>query len=439
MPANFIEQKPGSLLRRRLIAMGAVLLILSAGIGVKAALKATRKPPKKKAAKISGLLVQVLQAKVTDHQVRLTGHGQAQPRREVSIVPQVSGKVVAVHPQLVAGGVVRAGETLLRIDPADYKLNVEQARAAVATAQQKLAVEESSARVARQEWKLLGSQVSRGEPSPLTLREPQLKAARAALDSARAKLKVAQLGLSRTSLRAPFNMRIRRETVEVGQYVAATREVASAFGTDTVEVVVPVKASDLRWLDLPVARAGGKARPSRTEVEVLQDTGADKVKRPARLVRSMGEIDSSSRLSRVVVAIDDPYNLKAGASALPPLQVGSFVEVIMRGERLQGVVAIPTETLRIGGKVWVAGADDKLQVRKVTVAWLTSDQALISAGLSQGDRVITTAISGAVDGMLLRLQQVSPPGATPPAEKKILTGSRAEAPAAKGANGTARP
>ena len=438
MPANFVDQQPGSLWRRRLIAIVSVVLIIGVGIGIKSALKATRKPPKKKPAKITGLLVKVLQAKQSDHQVLLTGHGQAQPRREVSIVPQVSGKVVAVHPQLVAGGVVRAGQTLLRIDPVDYRLNVEQARAAVATAQQKLAVEESSGKVARQEWKLLGSQVAKGEPSPLTLREPQLKSARAALDGAKAQLKMAQLGLSRTSLRAPFNMRIRQETVEVGQYVAATREVASAFGTDTVEVVVPVKASDLKWLDLPVASAGGKARPSRTTVEVLQDTGEGKVKRPARLVRSMGEIDSSSRLSRVVVAIDDPYNLKAGAPTLPPLQVGSFVEVSMLGERLRGVVSIPNEALRIGSKVWVAGPDDKLQVRKVTVARLTSDQVLISAGLNQGDRVITTAISGAVDGMLLRVQGATPSGKEPAKEGAMLKG-RAEAPAAKGAKRTARP
>ena len=431
MPADYqIPQK--SLWPRRLISMGIALAIILAGVGIKTALKASRKPPRKKARQAVGLLVQVVPAVVGTHQVRLTGHGQAQARREVSIVPQVSGKVMAVHPQLVAGGVIRAGEILLRIDPADYRLNVEQARATVATAQQKLAVEESSGKVARQEWKLLGSQVSKGEPSPLTMREPQLKAARASLDSAMAMLKVAQLNLSRTTLRAPFNMRVRRETVEVGQYVAATREVASAFGTDTVEVVVPIKTAELAWLDLPVPLASGKARPSRTRVVAHQDTGAGKVERPARLMRTMGEIDSTSRLSRVVVAIDDPYNLKKDAPRRPPLEVGSFLEVSLEGEKLQGVVSIPTEALRIGGKVWVAGPDDKLQVRKVEVARLTSAVALISSGLSQGDRVITTAISGAVDGMVLRLQQARPPGQT---GKK----PRAQAPAAGGARKVARP
>ncbi len=433
MPDDYqIPQK--SLWPRRLASIGVALAIIAAGVGIKSVLKASRKPPKKKARQVVGLLVQVVPAAVGQHQVRLTGHGQAQPRREVSVVPQVSGKVVAVHPQLVAGGVIRAGETLLRIDPADYRLAVDQARATVASAQQKLAVEVSSAKVARQEWKLLGSQVSKGEPSPLTMREPQLKAARASLDSAKARLKVAQLNLSRTILRAPFNLRVRRETVEVSQYIAATREVASAFGTDTVEVVVPIKTAELAWLDLPgqPSRGKSKARPSRTRVVVHQDTGAGKVARPARLVRTMGEIDSTSRLSRVVVAIDDPYNLKKGAPKRPPLEVGAFLEVTLEGERLEGVVSIPTEALRIGGKVWVAGPGEKLQVRQVKVARLTSDEAIISSGLSQGDRVITTAISGAVDGMVLRLQQKRPPGK---AGKK----PRAEAPAPGGARKVAHP
>jgi len=378
-------------------------MVLALGVGLMVTLKATRKKPKKKKRRAAGLLVQVIQAEKVDRRVVLKGHGQVQARREVSIVPQVSGKIIAAHPQLVAGGLIRRGEVMLRIDPADYRLATERAGAAVAAAQQKLAVEESSARVAREEWKLLGSQVAKGKPSPLTLREPQLKAARAGLASARADLKVTRLNLSRTTLRAPFNLRIRRESVEVGQYVAATREVASAFGTDRAEVVVPVKAGDLRWLDMPRRQGKGKGKSS-TAVTVHQDTGTGAVQREATLVRSLGEIDSTSRLSRVVVSVTDPYNLKSAGQDRPPLEVGAFVKVTLTGKQLRDVVAIPSEALRIGAVVYIATAKDQLQVRKVTVARLTDREALISAGLAAGDRIIVTAISGAVDGMKLRVK-----------------------------------
>ena len=419
----------GSKWLRRLLPLG----VLALGAGVMMTLVASKKPPRKRPHKASGLLVQVIPVKEGDRRVELEGHGQVQPRREVSIVPQVSGKVIWVHPQLVAGGLISKGSRLLNIDPADYKLAMERARAAVAAAQQKLAVEESSAKVAREEWKLLGSQVGKGNPSPLTLREPQLKAAKAGLASAMADLKVTALNLSRTKLAAPFNLRVRRETVEVGQYIGATREVASAFGTDRAEVVVPVKVGDLRWLDLP-GTGGRSGQASSTLVTVNQDTGNGVIQRPGKLVRSLGEIDSTSRLSRVVVSIQDPYSLKPSNKGRPPLEVGSFVKVELQGKELQGVTAIPAEALRIGSVVYVASAKDQLELRKVKVARLTEKEALISSGLKVGDRAVVTAVSGAIDGMKLRIQK------RPANQKGRPTPGRAEAPARPGpeGKGTAR-
>jgi len=333
-----------------------------------------------------------------------------QPRREVGIVPQVSGKVTRVHSSLVLGGMVRKGQTLLTIDPADYRLGVERALASVAKAEQTLALEESNARVARREWKMLGSTVKGGarKPSPLALRAPQLRAARASLASARADLKQARLNLSRTTLRAPFSLRVRSESVEVGQYVMAGKAVAQVYGTDTAEVLVPLPVADLQWLDVPRGRAPAGGGP---EVIVRQKSGATVHERKGRLVRSVGEIDATGRMSRVVVAISDPYNLEATGKEkdLPDLEMGTFVEVQIQGKTLPGVHAIPAEALRLGAKVWVASAkDDTLQVRKVTVARRTAAEALITAGLKDGDRVVLTGITGALAGMKLRIKSEKP-------------------------------
>lgn len=388
---------------RRLVPV----LVLILGLVLTVVLVKSRKKPKRKPKKDTGLLVEVVQAKKQRRTVVVKGHGTVQPRRVVGIVPQVVGKLQRVHPRLVQGGMIRAGETLLVIDPADYRLAVERAKALVAKAEQSLAMAQSSAKVAIKEWKLLGASASRGQgkPSPLTLHEPQLRSAHAGLASAQADLKLARLSLSRTIIRAPFNLRVRRESVEKDQYVMAGRELATIYGTDQAEVVVPLPTSELRWLSIPRGDKAGKGRASGAKVTILQELGGVVHQRPARLARTVGEIDATGRMSRVVVSIQDPYNLTyKGEAYRPELEMGAFVEVRIEGQALEEVIPIQANALRLGSVVWVAGADNKLQVRKVAVARLTKTEAYITKGLKQGDRVVLTNISGVVEGMKLRLK-----------------------------------
>ena len=388
------------------------VLILAVGAGGTFVLVKMRKKPKRKPKVKAGLLVRVLKVAARPARVVIQGHGQVQPRREVDIVPQVSGKVTRIHRALVVGGMIRKGEVLLTIDRDDYTLGVERALAGVAKAEQALALEQSNARVARREWKMVGASVKGGvgQPSPLALHEPQLRSAQASLASAKADLKLARLNLSRTTLRAPFSLRVRSESAEVGQYVMTGKAVAQVYGTDTAEVVVPLPLADLHWLDVP---RGSDQAARGPEVVLLQKSGVMVYRRRGRLVRSVGEIDATGRMSRVVVAVADPYGLEApgGSERLPDLEMGTFVEVAIQGKALDRAFTIPAEALRLGAKVWVVDpTDDTLQIRQVTVARRTAKVALITAGLNDGDQVVLTGIGGALSGMKLRVRRDKPPG-----------------------------
>jgi RND family efflux transporter MFP subunit len=359
-----------------------------------------RKPPARKKRPKSAQLVEVVTARAEKRRVEVTSNGVVQPRREAALAPEVSGRVRWLHENLVVGGQVRRGAPLVVIDPMDYKLAVEKARSQVAQAERALAMAESSARVARTEWKRLGKGSGR-TPTPLTLHEPQLKEARALLAAARADLEMAKLNLKRTTIRAPFNLRIRVERVEVGQYVRVGQDLATVYGTDVAEVVVPLPVSELRWLEIP---EGGNGEGS--VVTVRLRTGARAYERQGRLVRSVGEVDTTGRMSKVVVAIDDPYNLKADKAAEfhPAFEIGAFVEVALEGRMLDRVIPIPSEALRRGSRVWVAGAGDRLEVRRVTTARVDSREALVLSGVRPGERVVLSSITGAVDGMRLRVR-----------------------------------
>lgn len=343
-------------------------------------------------------------ARSEHRRVDVVSNGVVQPRKEVVVMPEVSGRIRYAHPNLVLGGMIPRGAALVSIDPADYKLALEKAGSQVAQAERSLAMAQSNARVAQDEWGRLGAKQSGRKPGPLTLHAPQLKEARAMLAAARADQQMARLNLGRTTIRAPFNLRVRSEQVEVGQYVRVGQELARVYGTDVAEVVVPLPVAELHWLKIPESDRG-----EASTVAVRLKTGNAVHERTGRLVRSVGEVDPTGRMSKVVVAIEDPFNLdrRREQGYQPAFEIGAFVEVALEGQELDQVIPIPTEALRRGSKVWVAGPGEKLQVRQVTTARVDAREALVLSGLRPGDRVILSNISGAVDGMQLRVRSSS--------------------------------
>ena len=188
------------------------------------------------------------------------GAGTVRPRAEIDVAAEVSGKVAWVAPAFQSGGRVGAGDVLFRIDDADYQNRVQQARANVAAQQVALLQAEEEARIARAEYE--GFQRRRsdgtasGQASPLTLREPQLQAARAALARDSASLADAELALSRTEVTAPFSGIVRMETVDPGQFVGPGQSVGRLYADDAVEVVVPLSDQDAALISGTVGARG---------------------------------------------------------------------------------------------------------------------------------------------------------------------------------------
>ena len=163
----------------------------------------------------------------------VVGNGTVRPRAEVELAPQVSGRVVRVSPSLVSGGRFEEGDVLVELDGADFRNAVQQARALVAQDSVALLQAAEEARIARDEYEQFQSRAGVGaEASPLVLREPQLQAARAALARAQAQLADAELALSRTRIRAPFDGVVRSETVDPGAFANAGQGLARIFASD---------------------------------------------------------------------------------------------------------------------------------------------------------------------------------------------------------------
>jgi RND family efflux transporter MFP subunit len=274
-------------------------------------------------------------------------------------------------------------------------LAVERARADIARAEVALRTEQEKARVAMLEWQRVDLP-DKGTPGPLVTREIQLQQEQANLTAAKANLTQAELNLQRTDLKAPFAGRVRQEQVDLGQYLRAGSSIGTFAGTARAEIQVPLPFAELRWLNIPDSR---NQTPGSQALIRLPDN-PDSLWR-GRIVRSLGEIDANSRMARVVIGIEDPYQLNKPAAGLI-LQHGQFVEIQIFGRQFEQLIAIPRDALHTGNQVWIADADNRLRKRPVKILRREQQQLLLESGVEAGEKLILTTLSGAADGLLLR-------------------------------------
>ena len=366
------------------------IVVLIAGFAAAALIASARKAPPRVDRPALGPLVEVIPTEVTDVPVIVSGHGEVVARVVVDLMPQVTGQVVKIHHSLVAGGFFKAGEVLVVIDPRDYDLAVERAQAAVARAKVTLEREQAEAEVAREEWDGLHPGE---EPTGLVIREPQIRQAEAEYAASVADLNIAKLNLERTLISLPFDGVIVSESVDVGQFVGNGTRLATVYGTDFVDVRVPLDSRELVWFDVPTGQ--GTMGP-RAEVSVK--LGGREVTWSGRVTRMEAQVDQISRMIHVVVEVADPYQTNADHQPLLP---GTFVDVSIFGRTLAGVVAIPRHAIRDGNRVWVYD-DGALRVREVEVLRSDRLQSLVASGLDGNDLVVVSSLDAVTDGMKVR-------------------------------------
>ena len=351
----------------------------------------------RKPAGVGAVLVEVTTLTPGRQEITVTGMGTVEPAQAVTLTPQVTGRIAAQHPQLVEGGLLRAGAVVARIEAREYELALESEKGKYERAVFELELEKGRGVVAEQEWSLLGEEVGKGEAGKaLALRQPHLRSAQAAVAAARSGVELAEIQIERTTIRAPFNGLVREENAEVGQLVGPQTALAVLVGTDCFWVRVSVPVEQLEYVAIPGPEGGGGAA-----CKVTCATGrGGSIVRAGRVVRLLGDLDPKGRMARLMVAVDDPLGLRGGGL---PLLVSAYVRVEIEGRAFEDVCALPRKALREDGAVWIMNEADELEVRPVTVVWRTPESALIRGADVAGARVVVSRIATPVPGMKLRL------------------------------------
>ncbi|MDD9945284.1 MAG: HlyD family efflux transporter periplasmic adaptor subunit [Myxococcales bacterium] len=380
--------------------------------------------PRKKPRDDRGMLVEVLKVRPARHNVVVDVSGTTTAAYEMDLAAEISGRVIWKNPELTTGGLVREGEPLLKIDPRDYKIALEQQQAAVERARAEMEIELGRKAVAEREWQLFGEKVEGS--SKLATREPQLRSVELGVRTAESSRAQAKLRLDRATLRAPFNAVVRTNMTEEGTMVAAGAPLARIVGTDVFMVVASLPVEDLAWLKVPGVNVPVAARSElrkalsaddpdaalaslTTVVRVRQEAGGNHIERSGFITRLLGDLDPAGRMARVLIAVIDPMGLKrrdkpAGVAGLP-LLLGAYVNVELFGGSIDDAYELPRLALRDGDKVYLVNARDRLEIRPVVVVRRRAESVLVKGGLQPGERVITSAVPSPLSGMELRVAQ----------------------------------
>ena len=381
--------------KKRIIQTIFTIILIALGAFGMIKLTESKPPIKKRKAATPVPMARTMVVQTALKTMVIRGEGTVMPLDEIDLAPEVSGKVVFLSRAMINGGAFKKGETLLRIEPEDYRLAVTLQESKVKNAQSLLRLAEEETAAAKEEWQQLyvDDGKRRKEPPALVLKQPQLAAAKAKLAADKADLRNAMLSLERTEIKAPFNGRVEVEDVGLGQYVRVGEELATLFSTDVAEIVVPLDDESLFWFHVPGFTPGeGPGAAATIQARLAGRTCTWE----GQVVRAEGKMDDRTRMVRVVVRVDNPY------AARPPLAVGLFVRVEIKGRQIPELAVIPRSALHEGDTVWVVDDDDRLHYQKVHVARIDGEQVQIEKGLKTGDQVVISPLKTVVNGMIIR-------------------------------------
>tara|TARA_R110001592_G_scaffold27763_26_gene102947 strand:+ start:645 stop:1892 length:1248 start_codon:yes stop_codon:yes gene_type:complete len=327
-----------------------------------------------------------------DYPVKIEVMGRVIPAHETALKARVSGEIIGTSENFIPGGFFKKDETLLKVDPADYVLEVNVKEAALKQAQASFRLEQGQQQIARDEMSILERNSGKKmKITDLALRKPQLEQAKANIDSAQTNLEIAQLNLERTEIKSPFNAIMIERLTDLGNIISSQDQLATLVNTDEYWVEIEVPTQNSRWLQIPV-RAGDKG----SQAIITLDDG--RKKRRGSLLRQTGALNEQSRLAYMIVSVPDPLLLNAHDADAAPMVLEDFVPVTLIGKTLKNAARVEQSYVREDNTVW-AMRNGKLAIQPVTIVYKDRDYAYITDGLEQDTDIITSNIITPVDGM----------------------------------------
>lgn len=415
-----------------------VLVIAAGFLGMKM-LEKLKKPPAEAKNLEKPLRVMARRMIPQDIPITIKGFGELQVRDEVSISPEVAGRVTHIHPRLELGEIVQASEILFQIDDRNYMAAVKELKAMVAQGKNSIqrlktqfAIDQKRLKTSKRNMALSRTEFQRvkrlfekskvGTQSQVDATEKQFNSATDqyhlllqtvelypirideatnALAANQARLDVAQTNLERCQVRAPFDGRLKYVQIEKGQFVKVGQHLLTLANDQELEIHVPVDSQDVqKWLIFK--HSNDKTLAWFDDLEPvtcrIHWTEAPSEQYFEGTLNRVVEFDRQTRTITLAILVD-AQNAVARNNSLP-LVSGMFCKLEIPGKTLKQVYQLPRWSVTYENTVYVA-KDNRLKTVPVVVEKLAPEIAIISKGISPHDIVIVTRLTDPIENALL--------------------------------------
>ena len=334
------------------------------------------------------VIVEILTPK--DYQIQISSNGTTTPLTQTVLTAEVGGEVIYRSKKFSEGSSVIEGEILAKIDDTDLQLQYKNALLQLANAEVQYSLQLAEAEVAKEAWEKIGD----GVASDLTLKKPQLKQAEALLEVAKAQVSSAKNKLNKTEIVAPYAGRIQSVNIDLGTTIIPGQPVGAMYTSSEIEITLAVKDNDLQFLSIPMD--GRKLNPSEQASVVIESFYKGKTQSwKGKLERVDGVIDPVTRMINLIAVFKNDFI----ESDKPNLPIGLFVEAKIDGITLKNIFEIPINSISEDNEVYIVDKDNQLELRKLTVLKKYSEFVIIKDGLKAGERIVTSKLSTASNGI----------------------------------------
>jgi len=411
-----------------------VFLVLLVALVIAATLVIMRPKAERQVPDQKGRLVEVFPARAENIQMVVESFGTVAPRESLKLVAQVPGQVVDIYPAFKEGSFIEKGTRLIQIDPRTYSLEVKRRKVQIKESEAELKrlkqevvnlgyrvkIAKSDVVLSKNEYlrlkKLIErkviaqSQMDRAEQAYLASRErlqtlenqlaligPQKEQLIAAREMAEVMYQQANLDLERSGISAPFDGWVLEKSIEVGQHVNVGQQLGSIYKAGELDIEVNIPTREFKWLP------SGIGEDSYVAADIIFKNTGDPQVWQGRVARVKARMDERTRTLPVVIEVDDTANAEASDGGFR-LRPGMFVTIKIKGEAVNHVFVLPRHVVYPGDVVYTL-KDDHLIIKDVGILRSYKDSVIINEGLSEGDQIISTPLTGAVDGMSVRLKE----------------------------------
>jgi membrane fusion protein (multidrug efflux system) len=357
--------------------MPAVVKGASLTVAAVLALAACGKPPAPPAPPAPEVTVQTVDSQPV--QLELTYPARTVGSREVEVRARVGG--IVLKRRFQEGSRIKQGEPMFQIDPEPVRARLAAARAEVAVAKARLEeARRNRERVLPLFQKNAVSQSRRDEAVSA------YDVAAANLLSAESQLRMAQLDLEYTDVRAPISGLTSREVLSEGSLVSTDQQsslLTTIVQVDPLYIEFSVPEGEAALIRSGLAPANKSAPPP--GVKLILEDGSE-YPQPAQVTFVDNAVDRNSGTVRVRAVMPNE-----DAELIP----GQFIRAKVEGIQLSNAVSVPRKAIMSGPQgsfVWLVGADSKAQMRPVQVGRTLGNNVIVTDGLKTGDRYIVEGV-----------------------------------------------